>query len=77
MVDSKDEKRISLRVSPALYNKVAQAASERNLTINAFIIQALESNVQEDAKKELAYLQHHLRMVEDRLHHLENASRSD
>lgn len=42
MVKSSDEKRITVRVSPALYDKVVQAASDRNLTINAFIIQALE-----------------------------------
>lgn len=45
MVEAKDEKRIGLRVSPNLYNLVASAASERNLTINAYIIQALERAV--------------------------------
>lgn len=48
MVDNREEKRISLRVTPELHEKIATVATSRNLSINAFIIQALESAVDPD-----------------------------
>lgn len=65
MVESKDEKRISLRVAPSLYNKVSAAASERNLTINAFVIQALEHSIDSDFEGRLAIIEEKLRTLTD------------
>lgn len=45
MVQDKEERRITVRVSPALYNQINSASKERNLTLNAFIIQWLERAV--------------------------------
>lgn len=52
-METKDEKRITVRVSPDLYNQIVAAAREKNLTINAFIIQSLESIVVGDLKATL------------------------
>lgn len=52
-----DEKRITVRVSNKLYEKVAAAAKERNLSINAFVIYALEDSTFEGLEVALANLQ--------------------
>lgn len=67
MVQDKEEKRITVRVSPLLYDKVALAASERNLTINAFIIQSLENSVETEPKPVLEEILRRLAMVESKL----------
>lgn len=65
MVDEREERRITIRVSPNLHNKVAQAAGERNLSINAFIIQALEHSIDSDFAARLAAVEAKLRLLTD------------
>jgi uncharacterized protein (DUF1778 family) len=64
LVNEKEEKRITVRVSPSLYDKVVMAANERNLTINAFIIQHLEMAVDPNS------VENRLAIVEEKLRYL-------
>lgn len=67
LVDSTNEKRITVRVAPSLYDKVHSAATERNLSINAFIIQALESSVEDNPRQILDDMVRRIKDIESRL----------
>lgn len=64
MTEEKDEKRISLRVSPELHEQITVAANSRNLSINAFIIQALELAVDPNG------MVNRLAIIEEKLRYL-------
>lgn len=59
MVEEKDERRITVRVSPALYDQVVGIASERNLSLNGFIITLLEKAArgEDDLERRIAALE--------------------
>jgi hypothetical protein len=42
-------KRITIRVSPTLHRQVTQAAAERALSLNQFIVEALEAYLRQSA----------------------------
>jgi uncharacterized protein (DUF1778 family) len=44
VVEPKDEKRVTVRMSPEMYEMMVASARERNLSINAFIIRAIENS---------------------------------
>lgn len=43
MVEPRDEKRVTVRMSPEMYETMLASAKERNLSINGYIIRALEN----------------------------------
>lgn len=63
-MNTKDEKRITVRVSSELYEQISAAATSRNLSVNAFIIQSLESTVNGELRKLLAQIQDRLNKIE-------------
>lgn len=44
-------KRITIRVSPTLHRQVLQAAAERTLSLNQFVVEALEAYLRQQASR--------------------------
>jgi uncharacterized protein (DUF1778 family) len=66
VVEPKEEKRITVRVSPSLHDKILLAAGQRNLSINGFIIQSLERSVDPvSVESRLAIVEEKLRYLTD------------
>lgn len=69
MVEDRNEKRITVRVAPDLYEQIVQEAKARNLSINAFIIQALEEAVHHlDVSDAIDHLLDRIKAIEENLH---------